>query len=160
MSPDEKENRQELSPDLKPEFERFEKFLRLNQLRMTCQRKAILREVFRYHGHIDADELSERVRKIDRAASRATVYRTLDLLAQAGLVKNVGLGRSQKFFEHVHHGEHHDHLVCESCGEIIEFFSSELENCQSAVCDEHDFLPKRHTMVIFGLCGKCRKKKS
>lgn len=159
MSPLKNSARQSLLPEIKPEYDSFEAFLRSRGLKMTRQREAIFREVFRYHGHIDAEELTARMRTIDRGASRATVYRTLDLLAQAGLVKRLGLEKNQRFYEHVHRDEHHDHLVCTVCGKIIEFYSPELEECQSGVCDEHSFVPASHTMVIFGKCRECRKKK-
>ncbi len=146
----------DLPPEILAERDRFEIYLASRGLRMTRQREAIFREVFRHHDHIDADELTDRIRKLEDGASRATVYRTLDLLAKADLVKPVGLGLNQRLYEHVHHGEHHDHLVCTQCGAIIEFFSDELENCQHGVCDKHDFHPVRHTMVIFGTCSKCK----
>ncbi len=147
----------DLPPEIREELERFKAFLGTQLLRLTRQRKAILREVFRHHGHIDVEELTSRMRNLEVGASRATVYRTLDLLAEAGLVKRVGLGRSQRYYEHVHLGEHHDHLVCTECGRIIEFYSEELEGCQSRVCSEQGFTPVSHTMTIFGKCSECSK---
>ena len=146
--------------EIKAELDLFKSHLAAQGLRMTRQREAIFREVFRHHGHIDADELTERLGKLEIGASRATVYRTLDLLANIGLVKPVGLGLNQRFYEHMHLGEHHDHLVCTECGAIIEFFSPELEDCQHDVCDEFEFKPVRHTMVIFGICKKCKEAES
>jgi len=147
-------------PGLDEERQRLEAFLRSRGLRLTAQRRIVFEEVFRHHGHLDVDELVARLRRLGKRASRATVYRTLDLLAEAGLVKHMRLGTSQRRFEHVHSGEHHDHLVCLRCGEIFEFLSPELEDCQSRICRETGFAPERHTMVIFGVCAKCREKES
>lgn len=152
-----KRTEEEFPPEIEQERERFRAFLRARRLSLTSQRQAVFEEVFRHHGHLYADEIAERLRKSGRRASRATVYRTLDLLVDAGLVKRVRLGSLQRQYEHVHFGEHHDHLVCEKCGRIIEFFSPEIEDCQTRVCEENDFEPVRHTMIIFGLCSRCRK---
>lgn len=136
---------------------RFREFLKSKGLKLTKQRQIIFDEVFRHHGHLDAESIAGRLRGMGKRASRATVYRTLDLLSEAGLVKSIRLGSKQQSFEHVHTGEHHDHLVCNSCGMIIEFFSEELENSQDRICGEYGFCPERHTMTIFGVCAKCRK---
>ncbi len=138
----------------------FEAYLRENGLKLTSQRSAIFDEVFNHHGHLDADEISERLRKLGKKASRATVYRTLDLLVGAKLVKSVRLGSNQHYYEHMHEGEHHDHLVCTKCSKVIEFFSDELENVQDRICREREFTPERHTMEIFGICSECRSDKS
>ncbi len=148
----------ELPDEILEERQRFEDFLRSRGLRLTSQRLAVFEEVFRYHGHLDADEIAERVRGQAKGASRATVYRTLDLLVEAGLVKSIRLGSSQHFYEHVHKEEHHDHLVCLKCGGIFEFYSPELEETQDRICREINFTPQRHNMVIFGICEKCKKK--
>jgi len=151
-------NRDNLPSEIDVERERFEAYLASRGLRLTEQRRAIFEEVFRHHGHLDAEELVGRLRAMGKQASRATVYRTLDLLVEAGLVKPLRLTTEQRYFEHVHAGEHHDHLVCIECNRIFEFYSEELEECQARICDETDFTPKRHTMVIYGICSECRKK--
>lgn len=152
-----KKPRRVVHPDIDDERERFKAFLKGRGLSLTSQRDAVFEEVFRYHGHLEADEIADRLRRSGRRASRATVYRTLDLLVEAGLAKRVRLGSAQRQYEHVHPGEHHDHLVCEKCGKVLEFYSPEIEDCQARVCDENDFEPVRHTMIIFGLCSRCRK---
>ncbi len=101
---------------------------------------------------------AEHLKSLGKKGSRATVYRTLDLLVAAECVKKVSLGTSQTVYEHVHSGEHHDHLVCVECGVIIEFYSEELEKCQDGICDEESFTPIRHSMVVFGKCKKCSRK--
>jgi len=149
----------DLPLEIREERIRFESFLKSRGLKFTSQRKAIFEEVFRHHGHLEAEEVVNRLREKEARASRATVYRTLDLLVEAGMVKSVRLGKEQRYFEHVHHGEHHDHMVCVGCGRIFEFYSPEIEECQDRICREQDFEAERHTMVIFGLCAECRKKR-
>jgi Fur family ferric uptake transcriptional regulator len=127
---------------------------------MTRQRVLVFDAVFRVHGHVDAEELAGHLRKPGSRVSRASVYRTLDLLAEAGLVKPTRLGERQRFYEHVHGGEHHDHLVCEVCGRLIEFYSPEIEKLQEKVCRENSFEPARHTMIVYGVCEECRRKKT
>jgi Fur family transcriptional regulator, ferric uptake regulator len=137
----------------------FEIYLRGKGLRLTRPRRLIFDEVFSVHGHVDAEELAAHLREPGKKVSRASVYRTLDLLAEANLVKPIRLlGGKQRVYEHIHSGEHHDHLVCTECGRIQEFFSEGLENLQSKVCKEHEFRPVRHTMIVYGLCGQCNKK--
>lgn len=154
------EHRQDMdknAPDIEIERIRFREFLSEKGLKLTKQRLIIFDEVFRHHGHLDADSIAKMLRSMGKRASRATVYRTLDLLLEAGLVKSMRLGSKPDYFEHVHPGEHHDHLVCTKCGEIIEFFSEVLENTQDRICGEFRFKPDRHTMTIFGVCAKCGK---
>jgi len=134
-------------------------FLKSRGLKLTSQRMAIFEEVFRDHGHFYADEIAARLKKRGGTASRATVYRTLDLLVEAELVKAVRPGTSQMYFEHVNTGEHHDHLVCVECSEIFEFYSADIEDAQCRVCKDLGFIPHKHTMVIYGICRKCQGKK-
>lgn len=145
--------------DIEIERIRFREFLREKGLKLTKQRQIIFDEVFHHHGHLDADSITEHLQSLGKRASRATVYRTLDLLTDAGLVKSMRLGSKQHYYEHVHPGEHHDHLVCTSCGRIIEFYSEELEYNQEKICEGFSFKPDRHTMTIFGTCSKCREEK-
>ncbi|MFH1675738.1 MAG: Fur family transcriptional regulator [bacterium] len=145
--------------DIEAEREIFTAFLKERGLKLTRQRDAIFEEVFCHHGHIDADDLAAKLKKKDKRASRATVYRTLDLLVESGLVKPTRLSSDQYSYEHVHHGEHHDHLICRKCGKVIEFFSSEIEEAQIKVCKRNKFTPKSHTMVIHGLCEDCVESK-
>ena len=104
------------------ERDTFEAFLRSRGLRLTKQRKLIFDEVFSLDGHLDADRIASKLKDAHKNASRATVYRTLDLLAEAGLAKRVRLTANNMVYEPIRTGEHHDHMVCLRCGKIIEFF--------------------------------------
>ena len=138
----------------------FEAFLNSHGFRMTRPRQAIFQVVFALHTHIDADKLTAYLEVKGLKVSRASVYRTLELLAQAGLVKRVRWGSGKCLYEHIHTGEHHDHLVCDICGKIIEFYSEEMETLQASICSAHSFEPRTHTMSIHGICAECQKKTS
>ncbi len=134
---------------------RFEAFLRGRSLKYTGERKALLQAVFQAEHHFDADSLHMELRKKGGEISRATVYRTLDLLVQCGLVRKQSLGDQHAHYEAVKGDEHHDHLICLNCQKVIEFFRPDLEALQDAICEEHRFRALHHSLQIFGLCSDC-----
>jgi Fur family ferric uptake transcriptional regulator len=142
--------------DLPDEQQRFESFLRARQLKLTGERQELLAEVFAQAQHFDADQLHIMLKQKGKAISRATVYRTLDLLVQCGLVRKSSFGDQHAHYEAVKSDEHHDHLICINCHGIIEFFRPDLEKLQDAICTEHAFKPLHHSLQIFGLCRECR----
>ena len=135
----------------------FRNFLVSRGLKFTPERDIVLQETFQRHDHFEAEELLSSIRKNRKRASRATIYRTLDLLVQCGLLEVVDLGRDSLHFEHVLGHQHHDHLVCEHCGRVIEFTHRQLEKLKEKVCREMDFDGKSHTLKIFGICDQCRE---
>ena len=137
---------------------RFEAFLRGRHLKLTEERRALLDAVLGWEHHFDADELHMGLKAKGQDISRATVYRTLDLLIQSGLVRKQSFGDQHAHYEAVRHNEHHDHLICLSCNKITEFFRPDLEALQDAICEEHGFRPLHHSLQIFGLCSACKDK--
>jgi Fur family ferric uptake transcriptional regulator len=133
----------------------FEAFLRARKLKYTGERKALVQAVFSAKHHFDADSLHMELRRKGGEVSRATVYRTLDLLVQCGLVRKQSLGDQHAHYEAVRGDEHHDHLICLNCQKVIEFFRPDLEALQDAICDEHRFRALHHSLQIFGLCADC-----
>lgn len=131
----------------------FEAFLRSRNLKVTLERMGILRAIVQRKDHVDADTLQAELRA--EGISRATIYRTLDLLVQCGLIRRHNLGTSHAVFEAAYGTDHHDHLVCVDCGKVIEFFQEDLEAMQEAICKEHRFRSLQHTLQIFGLCETC-----
>ena len=142
----------------------FEDFLRSQDLRLTRQRLEILRVIYRTHKHVSAEDLYEML-KADGSAStlrisRATVYRTLGLLAEGGFVQALDLGRDRgTLYEHTLGHEHHDHMICLACGKIIEFHDDRLEEVQARAVEKHDFVATSHRLNVFGTCSRCQKKK-
>lgn len=142
------------------EQKRFESFLRSRQLKLTGERLELVEEVFGQSHHFDADQLHMALKQKGKAISRATVYRTLDLLVQCGLVRKSSFGDQHAHYEAVHSDEHHDHLICLNCDAIIEFFRSDLEVLQEQICRGFGFKPMHHSHQIFGLCKACQGKET
>ncbi len=134
----------------------FTRFLRRNKLKMTRERRLILEELFKDDDHLEAEDLLVRFRRRGDKVSRATIYRTFDLLIKAGLIKKSDFGESHYHYEKIFGIDHHDHLVCERCGVVIEFSNPELEELQKKICEEEDFSPTSHSLQIFGCCSKCK----
>lgn len=134
-----------------------ERYMRKMGFRWTNQRSLVTRAVFDSHDHFSAEELLEVCRRMDRDVSRATVYRTLAMLEDAGFVEGLDTGDGGRKFEHVLGHRHHDHMVCNRCGMIIEFFDEELERRQELAAGKHGFTIQSHSLKLFGLCQDCRK---
>lgn len=135
----------------------FELYLRDHNLRLTQERLSVLDVVLSREGHFDAESLLQfvRQRRDGKRVSRATLYRTLEHLRAAGLVKTHRFGPGQSLYEHVYKRRHHDHMVCDSCGRVVEFVIDEIERLQEDVCRQHGFRPSNHVMQIFGTCADC-----
>jgi Fur family ferric uptake transcriptional regulator len=125
-------------------------------LKRTAQRELILDVFLRTEKHLSSEDLYRLVQKEDPAIGQTTVYRTLKLLTEAGLAREVRFGDGRTHYEHNYKHQHHDHMICIECGEIIEFYSAELEALQDAMAAKHDFMVKQHLLRILGICAKCR----
>ncbi|MDH4129933.1 MAG: transcriptional repressor [Spirochaetota bacterium] len=134
----------------------FRDFISQKSLKMTSEREKILDAVFSTHDHFDVDELLIRLKETKIKVSRATIYRTLDLLVECQIVKKMLFNDSQSRYEHVLGHEHHDHLICTECRKIIEFYSEEIEGLQKAICKKYDFQETDHSLKIYGKCFNCR----
>ena len=136
----------------------FKNFLRTSGKNITPERLDILDEVLKHRGHFKIDDIIIKMSTVEKPVSRATVYRTIKTIEEAGLVKYLRSTNDEKIYEV--QKEHHDHMICEICGKIIEFHNEELEKLQDAICDSHGFTPQQHTMKIFGICNKCKASNS
>ena len=137
---------------------RFRTFLDDHELKLTSEREALVREIFATHYHFEADELLFKMKQKNVKISRATVYRTLELLVKSGLVRRVHLGEDHYHYEHVSGNSHHDHLICTACGSVIEFHDEAIEQRQREICERKKFTPTFHNLQILGLCDSCRRK--
>lgn len=124
-------------------------------LKYTTERREILKAVLSTHEHFDADTLYKRVRKTDARVSKATVYRTLGLLCDCHLMREVFQDARGAHYEHTYGHEHHEHMICQQCGQVIEFVSRELEKLQDEACRAHGFHAVRHHLQVFGFCATC-----
>lgn len=145
---------------MKPEsaLRRFEEFLRQKDLRVTEQRREVLLLAWSTHDHFTAEEMYSWVRKKGGQASRATVYRTLGLLVEGGFLSALERGQGQILYEHILGHQHHDHMICLSCGKIIEFRNAEIERLQEEECARSGFLMVHHSLTLEGYCGTCRQR--
>jgi len=134
----------------------FRNFLGEKGLKLTKERVAVLKEVFSFHGHFEPEHLYLRIRDSGLKVSRASVYRTLSLLVESGLVERVMRKDKGNVYEHRFGHTHHDHMICDACGEIIEFYSENLENTQHEICEKNSFSGVSHILEIRGYCNKCR----
>lgn len=145
--------------DAEQELKTVAEHFRRHGCRWTAQRESIVRTAFSTHDHFTADELLLRSKKKDPRVSRATVYRTLAVLEQAGFVEGLDAGDGGRRFEHVLGHEHHDHMVCTSCGAIVEFRDPVIEERQEANARSHGFRIERHSLRLYGRCRRCQVRK-
>ncbi len=117
-------------------------------------RAQIMGTFFRSHRHLTVDELTRKVRLKNRNIGAATVYRTLKLLARMGYAKELDFGEGVKRYESSL-TSHHDHLVCTSCGDVLEFEEPGIEMLQEEVAKRHGFSPTMHRLAIYGYCRGC-----
>ena len=138
--------------------EKFEEFLRTKGMRLTQERQLIVNEVFSDHEHFDIDQLvSVLEQRKERRVSRSSVYRTISLLEEAGLLRKVARNQSRDLYEHDYGYPQHDHLICKSCGSLTEFTNDTVSKLLEDVCAEHDFRMDGHRMEVYGLCQKCSR---
>ena len=147
-----------MSPSIDREVTRFQTFLQGQGLKLTAERTALVREIFSTHYHFEADELLFKMKEKNVKISRATVYRTLELLVKSGLVRRVHLGEDHYHYEHVTGNSHHDHLICTTCGGVIEFHDEMLEQRKREICEKKKFTPTFHNLQILGVCDSCKRK--
>jgi Fur family transcriptional regulator, ferric uptake regulator len=145
----------EVQVSLSPK-ERFEEFLQSRGKRTTQQRRALVDFIFERHDHFNADELIDAysLRHQGEKISRPTVYRTLDQLVEAGLLRKMTLG-GRAVFEHDYGYPQHDHLICKQCGSLTEFTNDAISRTLEDVAAEHGFRMEGHRMEVYGLCQNC-----
>jgi Fur family ferric uptake transcriptional regulator len=139
------------------EQEVFLKHLQKKGLKRTSQRDLILEVFLRTEAHLSNEDLYSLVKKEDPTVGQTTVYRTLKLLTEAGLAREVRFGDGRAHYEHNYKHQHHYHMICSECGKIIEFFSAELEAIQDAMAAKHRFEVTQHLLRIIGVCAECRR---
>ena len=139
------------------EQEVFLQHIQKKGLKRTNQRDLILDMFLKTEAHLSSEDLYRLVRQQDPSIGQTTVYRTLKLLAEAGLAREVRFGDGVTHYEHNYKHQHHDHMICSECGRIIEFFSAELEALQDQLAAKHHFEITHHLHRIIGVCAQCRK---
>jgi Fur family ferric uptake transcriptional regulator len=141
-------------------------FLGEKNLRVTAQRQAIIDTAFSTRQHFTAEQLLAWSRRRDSSVSRATVYRTLPLLTESGLVREMDFGKDHKFYD-PNYAEHprHNHIICQDCEKIVEFESSKIEKLENEISQRLGFSLKSHRLQITATCeefkrlGACKRKR-
>ena len=135
----------------------FREYLATRGLNLTHQREEILRCLMAAEQHLSLEDVYARAKKQDPSIGRATVFRTLRLLQECGLVAEVGSADSRARFELKADRPHHDHMICIECGRISEFESPMMERFQNEAIQRDGFRALRHRHEIFGRCRPCSR---
>jgi Fur family transcriptional regulator, ferric uptake regulator len=124
--------------------------------RYTGQQRELVQYIFSQHNHFDADQLIDAVKRQKFQASRATVYRTLNKLVDAGMLRRLEIG-TRTFYEHDYGYPQHQHLVCQQCNQMIEFQNAAIDNILDEICRRHSFRDTGTSLVVRGLCEQCNR---
>ena len=130
--------------------------LKKEGLRQTIQRQAVWDEIKSNDDHRDAEQIYSALRKNNLNVSRATVYRTIDVLYKNNLIRKIELGDSPSKYENKVNSDHHDHIICVQCGRIDEFVDDKIESQQDKIIDKLGFKMIRHIHQLFVLCKDCQ----
>ena len=154
--------------DIKPQSsakQRFLNFLETKNLRVTTPRRAIIDAVFSTEDHFTAEQLLDMARVLDPAVSRATVYRTLPLLTESGLVHEMDFGKDYKIYDpNYANSPNHNHIICDDCDKIVEFESNQLDEVENEISHDLGFKVKNQQLKITGSSedfnkhGTCKNK--
>ncbi|MBI4354191.1 MAG: transcriptional repressor [Candidatus Omnitrophica bacterium] len=138
-------------------FIEVEQQLKARGVRLTDQRRLVVRRTVAYL-HFTAEELVKDVRGIDASVARGTIYRTLALMHEAGVVEKHDFRYGPPNYEVTFGNAHHDHLMCVQCGEIIEFQEPRWERLQDEVVKRYGYQLLSHTHKLYGLCAACQRR--
>lgn len=138
--------------------EKFLRFLEQKNLRMTSQRQAIIDTVFSTDQHFTAEQLLDWARKRDQSVSRATVYRTLPLLTESGLVHEMDFGKDYKYYDpNYADSPNHNHIICQDCERIVEFESDKIDKLQSEISQSLGFSLRAQQLRISATCDELKR---
>ncbi len=134
----------------------FKAILKKSKLKFTSQRETLLKTLYETSEHLTPEQLCDRLKMRSNGANVgiATVYRTLNLLEDAGFVTSISFGTAGKKIE-LANKPHHDHMICKKCGEIIEFRDEGIEKAQVLIAEAHGFRLTGHIQQLYGFCKKC-----
>ena len=122
----------------------------------SSKRDLIVNVFLRQEGHLTAEDLVDLIRREDQRISRATIYRTLQWMVDAGIARKVDFGEGKFRFEHSYRHPRHFHLICKACNRSFEFLSSDIEALLEEVAAARNFTPRQSVLQIHGTCEACR----
>lgn len=141
-------------------LEKFYDYLKSHGMRITQERDEILKGVYNHRDHFTATDVHKHLQQSNKNIGLATVYRTLPLLVRSGLICEAGRRKckEEQSYEIVVGQSHHDHLICEVCGMLVEFEEPMIEKLQLKVADKYGFRLRRHYLDLRGVCPDCQKR--
>jgi len=142
------------------EEEILRRYIRNKNLKQSQQRFDILKVFLGVERHLSTEELYKMVQRVNPDVGYVTVYRTMRLMCECGLARELKLEDGITRYEHMYAHKHHDHLICTSCGRITEVYDDKIEKMQDKLSRKHKFSPSYHKMEIYGLCAECMAKKN
>lgn len=139
-------------------LEKFKNLLKINSLKYTKQREAVLRVLYNNEGHFTPEDVYTLVKEAygDLNVGIATVYRTINLLEDSEMITSISFGAQGKKYE-IATKPHHDHMICKKCGLIIEFEDEIIEKRQRIIAKKHNFKLTGHLLQLYGICENCSK---
>jgi Fur family transcriptional regulator, ferric uptake regulator len=135
----------------------FHEHLKRARLKRTSQRDLILEVFLDTEEHVSSEDLYHMVKEKDPTVGFTTIYRTLKLLKESGLARELEFHDGRMLYEHEYKHTHHDHLICTQCGKLIEFYNEQIETIQDEIVRAYNFKPLHHSHRIFGICADCQK---
>jgi len=140
-------------------IDELRKIVKQKGLKYTEQREIVLNILINADGHLTAEEVYNliKIKKTDSNIGIATVYRALGFLEEVNLITSITFGSDGKKYES-NTKEHHDHLICTSCGKIVEFIDLEIEKRQDRIAKKNKFKITSHSMQLYGVCSICQSK--
>jgi len=133
----------------------FLAYLRDRGVKNTSQRRAVLDAVLDFSDHFETEQVLYLLRERGARVGKATLYRTLPLLVDCGILKQVRFDVKQAYYEYAFEEDPHDHMVCRRCGRITEFASEELLDLGRQIAKRHHFHVISHRLQLSGLCWEC-----
>lgn len=141
--------------DVRQRYEQMLEALRDSGCRITDPRRAVVQVLAEGHQHLNHTELLERAQQRHAAIGRATVYRTVELMVELGLIHVTYLGDAGQRFVIPIHGHHH-HMVCNECGAVTDVEECHFSSALAAISRETGFAIDSHLVELYGLCPACQ----
>ncbi|HEU5170674.1 MAG TPA: Fur family transcriptional regulator [Gemmatimonadales bacterium] len=139
-------------------LDRFRRHLRDRHLPVTRQRDVVAQTVLLSDEHLSVEGIQRRLGERGERVGLATIYRTLEVLVESGLVRAHDFGEGFKRYEPMAQQAGHEHLICVRCGKVVEFQNERLERMLPIIADEYAFQHQRHRVEIHGVCPDCRRR--
>lgn len=136
----------------------FVSYLRRKNLRVTFTRRQVLEHIFSRNDHFRSEDVVNALECGQGRVSRSTVYATIEHLVQAGLLRQLRDSDMHAHYECVLGNIEHEHMICDCCGEFIEFSNPELNGIIERECGRMGFAPRTHRVAVFGICRRCLSK--